>query len=86
MKVRMNVSMSGSEYSASVGDKIDMDPAEAKRLIKADYAVSLTQTKAEKAADKAAEDAATLAAETAAAAPPETAAAIPATAPETAIK
>ena len=41
MKVKMLVSMAGPDISRNVGDEIDIDDAEAKRLIEASFAIPL---------------------------------------------
>lgn len=41
MKIKMLVNMAGPEISRNVGDEIEVDDAEAKRLIEASFAIPL---------------------------------------------
>ena len=54
MKVRLLVSRAGAGFSQSAGDKIDVDTAEAARMIEAGQAVPIRDQKVERATQKAA--------------------------------
>lgn len=54
MKVRLLVSRAGAGFSQSAGDEIDVDTAEAARMIEAGQAVPIRDQKVERATQKAA--------------------------------
>ena len=53
MKIKMLVGMAGAGFAWSVGQEVDVDDAEASRLINANYAIPVAEKVIEKRGKKA---------------------------------
>jgi hypothetical protein len=54
MLIKMKIGISGTQYVAAPGQEIDLPNEEALRLIEADFAEAVKQTKVEKATTRSA--------------------------------